>query len=343
MLLLAAPVACDSITQRDKACLALEKTWSLDAIPAAERPCAERPAPLDLSSAHRLSLAVYHFNIQYVAGGLAGQLGISSKWDEKAVEDAIVRVSLEPLLDIYLEHPSFRADIELQAYTLEVIAQRHPDVLEKMQTLAASGQIDFDSLHYSDQLYVAYPRRDLEVSLDLTDQVFDRLCLPTGRSVFAQEGQFAVGQLALAEQHGREVSILPKNLFSYQFGDAAANDGVVFSDPAAPQHSVIIGGRGWSGTDRAGQPFDLTWSFMDDGEIALTRGKLNPYFADLFQIDPSRVQARIDTLNAIEAAGFIQVTVAEAVQRIKELGIVRRPLPPVLDGTWQPKDRKSVV
>src|SRR5687767_7417351 len=139
---------------------------------------------------------------------------------------------------------------------VEVIALRHPDVLDKMRALAWRGQIDFDSFHYSDQLYVAYPRRDLEVSLDLTAEVFARAGLPLGRSIFTQEGQFARGQIPIAAQRGYEASVLPKNLFTYQLGETAAEMNVLYAEPDVADHTVILGGRGFHSAD-----FELAWTF----------------------------------------------------------------------------------
>ncbi len=340
--LLAAACSGGADVERQAACQALDAVWSLDAIPAATPAGAcTAPPPADLSGAAKIAVAVYHFNVQYVAGGLRGfpDGTIVEKFDsdETEVEDWIVRQGLEPVLDLYLAHPSFKADVELQAYTLEVIAQRHPDVLEKMRMLAGRGQVDFDSFHYSDQLYVAYPKKDLETSLDLVRAIFDRTCLPLGRSIFAQEGQFAGGQLAIAAARGYAVSVLPKNLFKYQFGDGAAAENVLFSDPRAPDHAVILGGQDWNTPD-----LQLHWTFMDDGEIAFSKSNLNPYFGTDYAVDPALIAERVAELSELEAQGWVHATIAEAVAAMRDRGIRPAPLPDVLDGTWQPKDTKNL-
>lgn len=338
------PLLACSDTAKDEACLRLESTWAVQDMP--EGPTTQAPGPADVSGSSKLSVAVYHFNVQYVAGGLQGfpdgEYVAKYDLDEAEVEDRIVQEGLHPVLDLFLAHPSYKADIELQAYMVEVIALRHPEVLDKMRTLAGRGQIDFDSFHYSDQLYVAYPARDLEVSLDLTKQVFARAGLPLGRSIFTQEGQFARGQLPIADRRGYEVSILPKNLFRYQFGDEAAQASVLYSDRLAPEHAVLLGGQGWTGADGQGQPFELRWTFMDDGEIAFSQNKLNPYFGLDYLADPARLAEHAAELAQMEAEGFVHVTVAEAARAMQARGIPATPLPPVLDGTWQPKDTGNV-
>jgi hypothetical protein len=344
-LLVGSAIACAcGKTKADEACEALEKTsWSVEQVPAPEGACpADAPPMRDLSDRSKLAVSVYHFNIQYVAGGLSGfpDNTIVDKYnlDEKAVEDVIVRAGLEPVLDMYLAHPSFRADIELQAYMVEVIAARHPDVLAKMRTLAATGQIDFDSFHYSDELFIAYPKRDLEVSLDLVDRIFARVCLPRGRSIFAQEGQFARGELPIAREHGYQVAVLPKNLFSYQVGEDPAKASVLYDDPELQGPSIMIGGAAWSSM----KPFDLVWTFMNDGEVAFTVGGLNPYFGKDYQVDPGAVAKRVEELMQLEQAGFVHATIAEAAAAMKRMGFAPARLPPVFDGTWQPKDTGNV-
>ncbi|MCC7385636.1 MAG: hypothetical protein IT384_27555 [Deltaproteobacteria bacterium] len=348
LLIAAAIAACSTEpSDQDTACAALDSSWSLEVMPAADpSECAAPPAPRDLRAAAKLSVAVYHFNVQYVAGGLQGfpdgNVSEGYNLDEAAVEDRIIRQGLEPVLDLYLARPTFHADIELQAYAVELIAQRHPDVLDKMRTLAQRGQIDFVSFHYSDQLYVAYPAIDLERSLDLVDQVFARACLPRAKSIFTQEGQFARGQLPIAARRGYTVSILPKNLFTYQRGEAAASANVLYADPSVPGHYVLLGGRGWQKPDAPGGAFELAWTFMDDGEIAFTKDRLNPYFGLDYVLDPARIAEHVAGLEAMEANGFVQATVREAVEAMIARGIAPAPLPEVFDGTWQPRDTLNV-
>lgn len=344
LLGLLAPLAtaCDTPARPSaEACARLEEGWSLESIPAGA--CQGTSGPRDLSDRSKLAVAVYHFNLQYVAGGIRGfpdgELTPANNFSEAETEDRIIRQGIEPVLDLFMAHPSFAADLEMQAYTLEVMAERHPDVLTKLRALVAAGQVDVDSFHYSDQLYVAYPRRDLEASLDLTQQVFDRLCLPRGGSIFTQEGQFAVGQLPIAAARGYRVSVLPKNLYAFQFGEG---EPVLFRDPAVPGHAVILGGRGYSATNSTG-PFELVWTFMDDGEIAFSKGRLNPYFGLDYVLDPQAIAEHAARLTEMEAQGYTHATIQEAVRAMERRGFVATELPPVLDGTWQPKDTGNVL
>lgn len=95
-------------------------------------------------------VALLHFNLQYVAGGMEGTF---ADWpcDEQSIEDQIIIESFEPILDLMLEHPDWSIDLELQGYMVEVMADRHPPVLDKLHTLAHGGQVELVSWHYSAQ------------------------------------------------------------------------------------------------------------------------------------------------------------------------------------------------
>ncbi|MBI4814957.1 MAG: hypothetical protein HY791_01785 [Deltaproteobacteria bacterium] len=324
-------------------CEPLDGLTSVDDLPKPAS-CPAPPTPRDLSAHAKLAVAVFHFNLQYVAGGVRGfpdgSIDPVFDLDEAATEDSIIKVSFEPLLDALLTHPTLAVDLELQAYMLEVMALRHPLVLDKLRTLAARGQVDVDSFHYSDQLYIAYPRLDLERSLELSDRVFVATCIPRGKSIFTQEGQFARGQLGLAQNRGYSTSILPKNLYAYQFGERPSDVPTLFVDSAVPDHVVILGGRGFART--ATPATSLTWTFMDDGEIAFTKDRLNPYFGHDFEHDPAKLDEYVQELLALESEGYVMATVHEATRALLARGVVPEPLPPVLDGTWQPKDTNNV-
>jgi hypothetical protein len=137
-------------------------------------------------------VALLHFNLQYVAGGLEG---VFEDWpcDEQSIEDQIIVESLEPVLDAMLEHEDWAIDLELQGYMVEVMADRHPSVLDKLRTLAHGGQVELVSWHYSAQLWTAYPWPDQQRSIERTQAVFAQHDLPLSGVVFSQEGQFGQG------------------------------------------------------------------------------------------------------------------------------------------------------
>ncbi len=291
----------------------------------------------------KFALGVFHFNIQYVVGGLIGFLPTAeplAAWelDEQAVEDAIVRESFEPVLDLFLAHPTWGTDIELQGLFLEVLEARHPRVLDKLRRLAVSGQIEVVSFHYSDQLFLAFPSEAWRRSQELTRAVFERTGVPLATSVFCQEGQAGVGMARAMSERGYRTMIWPTNLWRYQHGDA----------PVAPHYRfggrddvrLTVGGRDLSYRG-AGGPVDVTWTFLDDGELLATN-HIDPYFPPIFVHDPAAIAAYERELATLEAAGYAITTVSRYASALDELAVPVAEPPPLLDGTWQPQSTDGI-
>lgn len=308
--------------------------------PACTRP-EVHPRPVD-PSRRRFAMTVFHFNIEYVMGGLDGDgeryeplCGETcAGWDNQAVEDWIVRESFAPVVDFYLEHPQWGANIEVQAYMIEVIAERFPDLLPKLRTLVARGQIELSSFHYADQLFLAFPARDLERSQAQTRAVFEATCLPLSPVVFDQEGQAGAGWLRWLAPHGYRVGIFPKNLYRYQHG-SDASWWPLYADGDA---RMIVGPGGVD--PESGVEF--AWPFFDDGELLAVSGGLAPYLAPMVEYDPARLDAFAKTLSDLEARGFLVTTVSDVVAHLEAAGIEARPVPPLLDGTWQAPSTDSI-
>lgn len=270
---------------------------------------------------HKFALALYHFNLQYVAG--AGERS----------ENAIIKETLGPLIDFYLKHPNWGGDIEMQGMMIEAVAERFPKIFQGLKTIVNRQQVDLVSFHYSDQLFLAYPRHDLLWSEQLQKALFKRLDILRSPTVFTQEGQFGQGMLHFMRKHGMRIAILPGNLFSFLYPEA----------PFYPyyQHSgVYVVSKG--GTYRQNNlEITLHWSYLDDAEL-LPTGGVNPYFRSSFRYKKDAMDKYEQKLRHLEEEGYKIVTVREYVQNLKALGIKPKPLPPIIDGTWQPKDTDNL-
>src|SRR4051812_39200200 len=111
---------------------------------AALTSCASAPrrpssAPIDeaaiqrgMQLAGKFGLSLYHWNVQYVLGS-------------RETEDALVLQSFEPIVDLYLKHPTWKVTFEMQGYMVEVMAERHPGVLKKLKVLVDNGQVELVS------------------------------------------------------------------------------------------------------------------------------------------------------------------------------------------------------
>lgn len=283
----------------------------------------------------RYALSMFHFNVQYVAGGLVGYPGYSGTLRPEDVEDQIIVESLVPVLELYAAHPTWGANVEMQAYLLDVLAARHPETLDLLRDLALSGQIEVVSFHYSDQFFVAFPQVDWERSQTLAAATFEAHDVPLGRAVFCQEGQAGSGLAAQMAERGYGTMVWPKNLWIAQHGDFAAAPLYTFGDVG-----LVVGAQG-ANYDDGDLQIETTWTFFDDGELLATND-WNPYFPTLFLHDPEAVAEYEAGLEALEADGWVISSVSDYADSIRDR-VTSVEAPPLLDGTWQPGSTNGVA
>ncbi len=266
---------------------------------------------------------IFHFNIQYVAGGLDNFLGVWTVGEEE-IEDLIITESFEPLLTLYEKHPTWGVSFEMQGLMLEIMAARHPKVLDRLRTMARRGQADVMSYHWSDQLVTAYPRRHMEWSWAENQEIFETLCIPRPKVHFLQEGQFGPGIQDFAAQYG-ELVVLPRNLMKF------------FHQPPPPGVWYTNLGIKTLTTDGAsGDGFQLAWTFVDDGELLATGGAA-PYLVDAFIKNDKAIAEYEQSLADLEASGFAHVPLSHYVAQLEASNVPTTPIePPILDGSWQP-------
>lgn len=302
----------------------------------------------------KFALSMFHFNIQYVCGGLhrpGAEDGLELAcgepcrgWTDEKLNDWFIEVAFEPTLDLYLRYPHWQVTFEMQGLMLEWMAERYPEVLQKLREGAQRGQIEVVSLHYSDQLFLAYPRYDLAQSQEITRRLFEDHCVPLSPVLFNQEGQSGIGKHDFAAPRGYEIDVFPVNLYRYYRYDepialwyksgemdvvVGPGEGYHSLDPPVFQHDEATG-------------LEVTWAFFDDGE--LVSFPPSPYFAPFST--PSQVAADVanyeQRLLALEEAGFKLSSISNYVRHLEAHGAEQPDLPPVLDGTWQPPSTDSI-
>lgn len=293
------------------------------------------PLPAE-AALERYALSLFHFNVQYVAGGLVGYPGFGGTRRPEEVEDQIIVESLVPVLEMYAAHPTWGVNIEMQAYLLDVLAARHPDTLDLLRDLAMSGQAEVVSFHYSDQLYIAFPAIDWEHSQALVETTFAKHDVPLGRAVFCQEGQAGMGVARRMAERDYTTMVWPKNLWIAQHGDFDAAPLYDFGDVR-----LVVGAKGALFDDGADLQIETTWTFFDDGELLAT-GDWNPYFPELFLHKPEVVAEYEAGLEALEQDGWVISTVSDYADSI-DGRVPLTPTPPLLDGTWQPDSTNGVA
>ncbi|HET6582658.1 MAG TPA: hypothetical protein VFG69_04410, partial [Nannocystaceae bacterium] len=283
----------------------------------------------------RYALSMFHFNVQYVAGGLVGFPAYRGELRPAEVEDRIVTESLAPVLELYAAHPTWGANIEMQAYLLDVLAARHPDVLDLLRDLALGGQIEVVSFHYSDQLFIAYPQVDWARSQALAQATFTAHDVPLGTSVFCQEGQSGAAMAERMAELDYRTMVWPKNLWFEQHGEIVPAPLYRFGDV-----ELVMGAAG-AAYDDGQLAIETTWTFFDDGELLAT-ADWNPYFPDMFHLDPASVAEYEAGLVALEDQGFVITTVRDYADAIRDRVVVAD-APPLFDGTWQPGSTNGVA
>lgn len=295
-------------------------------------PCPEPPTG-DAPPMGRWSLSMFHFNVQYVAGGSMGfgeiAFGISvDRLDrtEADLEDQIIYESMVPLLGVLERNPELALTFEMQGYMVDIIRERHPIQLERMRALTTAGQLELVSTHWSDQFFLAFGRDDMDESWARTQASFEAAELPLSEVVFAQEGQFGEGFASwLAETRPGAVAVMARNLQGFYQDDLADQ----------PLHDV-------NGTlmvlprTLINESVDRRFNFFDDGELLAT-GDLDPYFGDLFVYNPRAVGEYEHRLRCEAENGYTVGRIGDYAEAVLDEGFDPPEMPPFLDGTWQPR------
>ncbi|MGM0577684.1 MAG: hypothetical protein ACQEXJ_18300 [Myxococcota bacterium] len=302
------------------------------------------PDPVDMAQ-KKFAMSLFHFNIQYVIGGLEyvdddgdkqilTNLPAAEGWTDAKLHDWIIEETFEPILDIYLDHPDWGVDIEMQAYMVEVMAERHPDVLAKLRELAWAGQVELISFHNDAQLFLAFPREDQRRSIARTRQVFEDHCLPLSGVVFNQEGQAGEGRQRMLLEEGYEVGVHPKNLWKY------VRHGETPWPWYESEGGTLIVGPGGVAPDSG---IEVVWDFFDDGELRAVAEGISPYTPFLGDADEQRLAEFEAQLAQREEDGWAVTTIGDYVRHLDAQGVEKKPAPPLLDGTWQPTSTTTSI
>lgn len=100
----------------------------------------------------------------------------------------VIRQAYEMTLDSMREvFPDTRFVFEASGYTLEQIARKTPDVLEKLREAIGRGQCEFMGSPYAHPMLPNFPREDGIWSLSFSNQVYERLLGFTPRSFWNPE------------------------------------------------------------------------------------------------------------------------------------------------------------
>jgi hypothetical protein len=289
----------------------------------------------------KFAVALFHCNMQYVEGGtlgmlpLPGLLNVFPNWEQNndQIEDMIVERSFEPMLDLYLKHPTWGLDIEMESYYLEVLSARHPTVLDKLIQLVNNGQAEVISFHYSAQFFIAFGRAAWDRSIVQAKADFDEYGVTLSDVVFDQEGQAGMGMADAMEAEGYKHMVWPKNLWIYQHGDFTAAPLYKFGNL-----DMVAGAQD---VNYNNGELQLTWTYLDDQEVWATNG-IDPYFPPFYWSSQKEIAAYEAQLAQLETNGWKIARIDDYIQAVNGLNIAPTDPPPLFDGTWQPSSTDGV-
>jgi hypothetical protein len=264
----------------------------------------------------KYALSLLHFNIEFVAG-------------DEATYHLNVKESFEPILDLLLGNPSWNLNIELQAHYIEFCAEYYPDVIGKLKSLVDRGQVELISTHYSDQIYVAYPRRDLEVSMRLTDEILKKHGLKRSKVFFTQENFFSPKTPSVMKAHGYDVALIDYAYYNYFHNEPFQNLEPFYKYRDA---YILIGFP----KDRTLETLTKnrvtwTWIWYGDGEPVLAG---HPYEITSFKYNKGKEDRLKTILSGLESQGFKVETIGNFVRELIGSGYKPNNLKPILEGAW---------
>ncbi|MHA1999325.1 MAG: hypothetical protein ACTSU9_14495 [Promethearchaeota archaeon] len=269
-----------------------------------------------------MSLSLYHFNLQYNAGNLKSY-------------HVLITKSFKPFLEFYMEYPQFKASCEIQGHAVAFMARFYPELLEKLVELVMDRkQIELVSVHYSDQVFLAYPKYDLQQSIRINDKTLARYGLKRGGTWFAQENFFGPGVIPIMKENGYRVALLNRHFLRHYQGEVQRvpyfeRDGIYFLSGSG--FSRGVGGAEVPASPDYGDALDLLFDYWGDGELAFTQG--NNYFPFHGPSEKKRLK-RLHLYTKRHKEGIETAFCTDYVDAMVGAGVPATPLPVVLDGSW---------
>lgn len=90
-------------------------------------------------------------------------------------EQAIVDQSYRSVCELFGRLPWARAVFEFSGYTLEILAARHPGVVDQLRALVSGGQVELCASTYADPILPLIPLDHARRQVERFQQIYDRL------------------------------------------------------------------------------------------------------------------------------------------------------------------------
>lgn len=276
----------------------------------------------------RYTMALYHFNVQYVPGSTA-------------IENRIIEESFYPLLKMYQRHDKWRCNIELSGYMLEILHQRYPQVLAFLKYLVSEGKIELIVSNYSQQLLVAYPQTDMAKSIEISDEILNSLGLVRSGVFFAQESQWTPGYAGLLNAYDYNTVVVASDPWYHYLHSRMKTPSPLFflEDNSTQSFSANKRQVNVLLLTKPGniEGVEFRWAWAYDGEFANTYAYNND-----FRYSSSRAQTHEKKLKRFEAEGDHYVFISEFVAMLHEMNVEREKIPKIPEATWDMKKCNGV-
>jgi hypothetical protein len=275
----------------------------------------------------KYSLAVYHFNLQYKAGDVQSYHELHKK-------------SMRPLLRFYDRHPEWALSLEIQGHYLKFMQRFYPEDLAMFSKLNRRDQLELVSVHYSDTLFLAYPERDIQESININQEIFTELGLTRSKVWFGQENQFGPGiACRIMEKNGFETALLNNHYLRHHWDyppEERRPPYWKFKETDSPTVNFLTSfGQSYHDEKIA---LNQTFSYWGDAELAFGA---TPYFAFLAQ-PLLQYQKNLIKYRNLEKQGYKMVRVSDYIERVKELHLKPKEGPYLTDATWNTRYYQGV-
>lgn len=255
----------------------------------------------------KCAMGLFHFNLQFVAGD------IESYHRE-------VRETFNPLLDLLRNHPDWTFDVELQGCMIEFMAEHYPYILKKLRMLVDNGQVELISCHYSDQIWIAFPKADMIKSIEINDRVLADHGLTRSRVFWTQENFFGEGVAELADYF--DICVVRSSYYTWF---QAINEEQPYYDLAGLK--VLV-------APNSGTAGDLAWTWVQCADAEPVCVADMPVNTREFFFSKTKMGDFEQKVGACVQAGSELCSVSDFVAAVDAQGLNPKPFGPVLDGAW---------
>jgi hypothetical protein len=277
----------------------------------------------------KYSLSIYHFNLQYKAG------------DVKSYH-ALHRSSMRPLLRFYDRHPKWALSLEIQGHYIEFMKKFYPEDFAMFLKLNQRDQLELVSVHYSDQIYLAYPYRDLSESIKINDEIYAKLGLNRSGIWFGQENLFGPGIYhRVMESHNYQTALLNNHyIWHHKHYTPEERRPPYWKFPEIDHDRINFITNYGQSYENPDQKIRINQSFSYWGDAELAFGA-TPYFSFLAR-PIEQYTKNLLKYTALEKAGVKIVKVSDYINRVKELKLPPKEGPILTDATWNTRYYQGV-